>query len=576
MSNKDCDQADGVFDIDVEDEEEQLDDGAEDTPIRPAKRKTGLARETKVGLSVIAVLLVVFVAVLIYRLSTPKDDSVAKMAIEPTTSAKANVPRKGESRNDQPTVVTPTGQGRAPTNPWAADFSSASQSGSTYGKSNVSAATDTSLNAGNTARNGARSSDPFAARLSPKSDVDDQPSAKQAQSKALGSAYGNSGDVDPELELSDRTSAGTSVARDSRVEETGSVDKGPHVSSGAPAKDPFGLTNQSTQGSERVTANESGSKEATDTNSAETNAPRFGSNDLLSGSSARWDENQERRTTSTVPERSHSGIDEHTHPKNTKSKSVPSKNSSELAGDDDSSMPLPSERTGDSLRFGFAGAKEDSPTSDNRADDTEAPPFAGNRTNAFERKATNSQTTNTTTDDLESAPARLDRSTSPGREETYSTRPGDSYWKISERFYGSGAYFKAVYEHNRRSIRDPDRLQAGVDLNIPDEATLRRLYPELCPAGTRKPTAAGRATRAVATTRNTGAAYVVEEGDTLYEIARRQLGKSSRWGEIFELNRDVLGDKLDALSPGTELVLPGDARRGTATHQTGGFDTDSQ
>jgi nucleoid-associated protein YgaU len=576
MSNKDYDQADGVFDIDVEEDEEQLNDGAEDTPVRPPKRKSGLARETKVGLSVIAVLLVVFIAVLIYRLSSTEDDAIAKRSNEPTVPAKANTTRRTDPRGDQPTVVTPTEHGRAPTNPWAADFSGARQSGSGYGKTTANLSIDSSTNAGNSAKNGAGSSDPFAARQSPKSAADDQSSTNKAQSKALGSAYGNSGDFDREIESSDHAIAGPTVARDTQQEETGPVDTGPDISGKAQANDPFGLTNRSTQPAARVPANDAESQEVTEPDSAGTNAPRFGSNDLLSGSSARWDENQERRTTSTVPESARSEIDEPPPQKNTKSKSGPSKNSNKLSSDQDSSTPLSSERTADSLRFGFAGTKEVSPANDSLAKETEAPPFSGNRTNAFERTATGSPATDTAADDLESAPARLERNTSPGREETYSARPGDTYWKISQRFYGSGAYFKALYEHNRRSLRDPDHLQAEIELNVPDEATLRRLYPELCPAGTRKTTAAGRATRAVATTRAAGATYVVEEGDTLYEIARRQLGKSSRWGEIFELNRDVLGDKLDALSPGTELVLPGDAGRGSATRQTGGFNTDSQ
>jgi nucleoid-associated protein YgaU len=573
MSNKDYDEADGVFDIDVEDDEERLDTGVEDVPARPPKRKAGLARETKVGLSVIAVLLVVFIAVLIYRLSSPQDDAIAKRSSEPTAPGKTNTTKKTDSRNDQPTVVSPTRGGRAPTNPWGADFSNSGQSGSVSGKSSATTSTDSLSNPANTTRNGAGASDPFAARESPKSSRDDQSSANNAQSKALGSAYGNPRDVDQIVEPTDRAFTGPSVNLSSQREEMGSIDEGPQIGGGAQAKDPFGLNARSTQPTAAVPANDAESQDVTDTDATETNARTFGSNDLLSGSSARWDENQER-TTSTVPERSRNAIDEQSFTKNTKSNKKPSKSSITLAGDEGSSTTLPSERTNDSLRFGFGGTKAVSPANDNRPKETEAPRFAGSRKNAFERQSTSPQTSAGDADELESATSPLDRSTSSGSEETYSIRPGDTYWKISQRFYGSGAYFKALYEHNRRSLRDPDRVQAGVSLNIPDEATLRRLYPELCPAGTRKPTAAaGRATRAVATTRNTSATYVVEEGDTLYEIARRQLGKSSRWGEIFELNRDVLGDKLDALSPGTELVLPGDARRGSTTRQTGGFDT---
>ena len=50
--------------------------------------------------------------------------------------------------------------------------------------------------------------------------------------------------------------------------------------------------------------------------------------------------------------------------------------------------------------------------------------------------------------------------------------------------------------------------------------------------------------------------YTVEQGDTLMDIARRQLGKKSRWAEIYELNRDRLGEDHDFLPAGMQLALP--------------------
>ena len=46
------------------------------------------------------------------------------------------------------------------------------------------------------------------------------------------------------------------------------------------------------------------------------------------------------------------------------------------------------------------------------------------------------------------------------------------------------------------------------------------------------------------------------EGDTLFNIARYELGKASRWAEIYDLNRDVLGKDFNYLTPGIQLVLP--------------------
>jgi nucleoid-associated protein YgaU len=50
--------------------------------------------------------------------------------------------------------------------------------------------------------------------------------------------------------------------------------------------------------------------------------------------------------------------------------------------------------------------------------------------------------------------------------------------------------------------------------------------------------------------------YVVEEGDTLFDIARYELGKASRWAEIYDLNRGQLGTDYNYIAPGTKLMLP--------------------
>lgn len=49
--------------------------------------------------------------------------------------------------------------------------------------------------------------------------------------------------------------------------------------------------------------------------------------------------------------------------------------------------------------------------------------------------------------------------------------------------------------------------------------------------------------------------YTVKSGDTLSGIAQKQLGKASRWREIFEANRDQI-DNPDLIHPGQVLKLP--------------------
>jgi nucleoid-associated protein YgaU len=67
-----------------------------------------------------------------------------------------------------------------------------------------------------------------------------------------------------------------------------------------------------------------------------------------------------------------------------------------------------------------------------------------------------------------------------------------------------------------------------------------------------------RRRRATAPAASGGRTYTVAEGDSLFDIARNELGKASRWVEIYDLNADVLGKDIDNLTPGTRIVLPDD------------------
>jgi nucleoid-associated protein YgaU len=140
---------------------------------------------------------------------------------------------------------------------------------------------------------------------------------------------------------------------------------------------------------------------------------------------------------------------------------------------------------------------------------------------------------------------------------TYKVRPNDNYWTISEKLYGSGAYFKALAEVNRDRTSRDDRLRVGTVLQAPAAEELEKNYPDLCPKANHRRAAGALRTVSVSTMQGVGRrVYTVEQGDTLIDIARRQLGKSSRWAEILELNRDKLGEDHDYLLPGMQLAMP--------------------
>jgi nucleoid-associated protein YgaU len=139
----------------------------------------------------------------------------------------------------------------------------------------------------------------------------------------------------------------------------------------------------------------------------------------------------------------------------------------------------------------------------------------------------------------------------------YTVQPNDSLWTVSEKVYGTGRYFKAIYEHNRARLPHADRLAVGTVIAVPPVALLEQNYPALCPKQRKSALVKPRTIEASTRQRIAGSnVYVVEEGDTLFDIARYELGKASRWAEIYDLNRAALGEDFDYLQPGTELAMP--------------------
>lgn len=165
--------------------------------------------------------------------------------------------------------------------------------------------------------------------------------------------------------------------------------------------------------------------------------------------------------------------------------------------------------------------------------------------------------------------------------DTYLIEPGDNFWSISRKKYGTGRYFMALAQHNLQVIPDPRRMRPGVSVATPPAAALERAYPQLVPkAAAADPIQMASTTTAAFPSRatavrgtdisdaeagffiaNDGAPmYRVGQEDTLGGISQRYLGRSSRWVQILELNRDVLIDG-NTLKIGAVLRLPADASR---------------
>ena len=68
----------------------------------------------------------------------------------------------------------------------------------------------------------------------------------------------------------------------------------------------------------------------------------------------------------------------------------------------------------------------------------------------------------------EAAP-KADETGSARAETFYVVKPGDTLWKIAEAHYGAGkgAKYMEIFEANRPMLTDPDKIQPGQRLRIP-------------------------------------------------------------------------------------------------------------
>jgi nucleoid-associated protein YgaU len=50
---------------------------------------------------------------------------------------------------------------------------------------------------------------------------------------------------------------------------------------------------------------------------------------------------------------------------------------------------------------------------------------------------------------------------------TYQVQAGDNLGKIAEKFYGHASQYMKIFEANKDQLSDPDKVRAGMTLNIP-------------------------------------------------------------------------------------------------------------
>lgn len=110
--------------------------------------------------------------------------------------------------------------------------------------------------------------------------------------------------------------------------------------------------------------------------------------------------------------------------------------------------------------------------------------------------------------------------------ETYTVRKGDTLWRIAQKTLGSGNRYKAIMALNSLSS---DKLKVGQVLKIKESTDGK--------TGTVKPSFTS---------------YTVKKGDSLWKIAKTQLGNGNRYREIMTAS----GIKNDLLKVGQKIKIP--------------------
>jgi nucleoid-associated protein YgaU len=137
--------------------------------------------------------------------------------------------------------------------------------------------------------------------------------------------------------------------------------------------------------------------------------------------------------------------------------------------------------------------------------------------------------------------------------ESYTVKTGDSFAAISETYYGTQRYAEFLMQANPQVTR-ANALRPGMVLKIPAKPQSQSATVAAATKPAEKP-----ATPQVAS--DGTKLYVVVANDTFYGIAERELGSASRWKEIYELNKERVGNDPKSLYPGMKLRMPETVRR---------------
>ncbi len=122
----------------------------------------------------------------------------------------------------------------------------------------------------------------------------------------------------------------------------------------------------------------------------------------------------------------------------------------------------------------------------------------------------------------------------PSLPTTHTVADNENLWTIAEKYYQSGYNWVTLAKEN--NLNNPDYLQAGQVLNIPKAEIIKPESGEISSAAVEPPKT-----------------YTVVAGDSLWDIAVRELGDGYAWSKIANANNLV---DPNLIHPGNVLTLP--------------------
>lgn len=140
----------------------------------------------------------------------------------------------------------------------------------------------------------------------------------------------------------------------------------------------------------------------------------------------------------------------------------------------------------------------------------------------------------------EPARVQIDLTQPPaGQPRTHVVRSGDTLYGIAHKYYGRGELWVEIKRANPRLV-DPSRLRVGQKLTIPVDRQAVAHYEGL-PAGA-DPAKYLR--------------YKVKRGETFSSIAAKHLGSSTRWRDVYALNKSRVAGNPKNLRAGQTILIP--------------------